>query len=401
MHLKFDPQLEQFRQEVRAFVREHLPAEFAQRARRVSFAGTEDDSLEWLRILDRKGWGVPHWPIELGGTGWSPLQLHVFHDELARADAPELPMSNLHMVGPVVYTFGTAEQKERFLPAMRRGDYFWAQGFSEPGSGSDLVSLRTTATRDGDDYIVRGQKIWTSGAHRAKWVFMLVKTDTQVKPQLGISFLLVDLSSPGITVRPIQQINGEVHLCEVFFDDVRVPANNLVGEPGKGWSYAKFLLDHERTASSFIYWNKAQLRKLKAIARAEIRAGRPLIEDRAFRARITEMEARVQGLDWSVLRMLAGERSDYNETARASALKIRGSELQQEITELQLQALGHKALRYMPIDDIFAAPETDAGFWPGYSLGCANVGLMMRASTIYGGTKQVQKNILAKLAFGL
>ena len=277
MQLESSPELEVFREEVRAFLREHLPREMAERQRRACDPAVDEDGLAWQGILHRKGWSVAHWPREHGGCGWSPLQMFVFEDECHKFDAPIPAWQNTHMVGPVIYTFGSEQQKQRFLPPIVRGDYQWAQGFSEPGAGSDLASLRTLAVRDGDHYVVKGQKIWTSGAHLSEWGFFLVRTNTEVKPQAGISFLLIDLKSPGITIRRIPQINGAAHLCEVFLDDVRVPAENLVGQEGQGWSYAKFLLDHERTASSFIYWSKRELDKIKQIARQERLDGVPRI----------------------------------------------------------------------------------------------------------------------------
>jgi alkylation response protein AidB-like acyl-CoA dehydrogenase len=400
MNIEFDPSLEVFRREVREFVRETLPPDIARRTRRISFFSDESDMLNWVRILHGRGWSVPNWPREHGGPGWTLLQQHIFGEELARADAPELPATNLHMIGPVIYTFGSEAMKQRFLPMIRQGEVFFAQGFSEPGAGSDLASLQTRAELHGDHYRVNGQKIWTSGAHRAGWAFFLVKTDTTVKAQLGISFLLIDLKSPGVTVRPIRQINGEYHLCSVFLEDVKVPAENLVGEPGKGWSYARFLLDQERTASAYVHWNKRELEKAKDIARRQVRNGLPLIRDPAFRARLVQLEAQVQALDWSVLRVLAEERNRGCAAAMPSALKIRGSELQQAVTELQVAALGLKALRQISATEIQAHPGNDP-LWPEYALGVTSTGLLMRAATIYGGTKQIQKNILAKRAFGL
>jgi alkylation response protein AidB-like acyl-CoA dehydrogenase len=397
---KFDSHLEDFRQQVREFLRECLPADIARRTRRISFFPNESDMLSWTRILARQGWSTPNWPAEYGGPGWSAFQLHIFNEELALADAPELPSGNVFMIGPVIYTFGSAQMKERFLPPIRRGDVLFAQGFSEPGSGSDLASLQTRAEMHGDHYLVNGQKIWTSGAHRADWAFFLVKTDITVKPQLGISFLLIDLKTPGVTVRPIKQINGEVHLCSVFLDNVKVPKENLVGEAGKGWSYAKFLLDNERTASAYVHWSKRELQKAGNIARSERRNGRALMQDPVFRARFAQIEAQVLALNWSVLRVLAEEKSRYGVTAMASSLKIRGSELQQAVVDLQFTALGSKALRQIPLDVIQSHADGDK-LLPGYALGIANIGLLMRAATIFGGTKQVQRNILAKMAFGL
>lgn len=399
MDLSYDPALDAFRKDIRQFIADVLPADMQARQRTKAANNAHvPDLLEWVRILNAHGRAVPHWPVEFGGCDWTPQQLFVFNEELYAADAPEFDWGGTHMLGPVLYTFGSDYLKDRFLPMIREGATMWAQGFSEPGSGSDLASLRTTAERVGDTYIVNGQKIWTSGAAHAEWGFFLVRTDKTVKPQRGISFLIVKMDTPGITVRQIPQINGEAHLCEVFLDNVEVPADQLIGEPGMGWTYAKFLLEHERTTSSFIYWNKRELDRAKAIARSEMRGGRRIADDPAFRARFARVEADLMALEWSVLRVLAHEENDFPEAAAASVLKVRGSELQQEITMLQADALGAKSLRYY--EPTWDAPSASAE-WPDYVAGRTTIALITRASTIYGGSKQVQKNILARLAFGL
>lgn len=399
MDFEFDVKDEIFRQEVREFIRENLPEHISTRIRHKSFAPNDLHTAEWHRILAKKGWSVPDWPVEYGGTGWTPLQQYIFDDECCAADAPSFPWGPTDMVGPVIYTFGSKEQKEKFLPMIQQGLYYWCQGFSEPGSGSDLASMRTTAVRDGDKYIVNGQKIWTSGASVAEWGFFLLKTDTTCKPQRGISFLLINMKSPGITVRPIHQIDGDDHLCEVFLDNVEVPIENLIGEEGKGWTYAKYLLDHERTGSSCIFWNKRELQKLKEIAGKEFKGNYPLIQDPVFSAKLLRIEAELLALEWSVLRVLANEQVNWNPTAIASSLKISGSQLQQKITSLQVEALGVKSLRYISPEEMgsFMADKE----WPEYVIGKTSVALITRASTIYGGALQVQKNIVAKLAFGL
>ena len=400
MELRLDPELQAFRREIRAFIADVLPDAMRERQRRkVANNADVGDLLEWMRILHEHGRSVPHWPVEHGGCGWSPMQLFVFNEELYAADAPEFDWGGTHMLGPVLYTYGSDYLKDRFLPVIREGGTMWAQGFSEPGSGSDLASLRTTADLTGDTYVVNGQKIWTSGAAHADWGFFLVRTDRTVKPQRGISFLIIKMDTPGITVRQIPQINGEAHLCEVFLDNVSVPADQLVGEPGMGWTYAKFLLEHERTTSSFIYWSKRELARAKDIARAEIRNGRPAAEDPAFRARFARLEADLLALEWSVLRVLAHEELPVPEAAAASVLKIRGSELQQEVTMLQVDLLGEKALRYFEVPP--APPPAPTEDWADHVPGRTAVALIARAATIYGGSKQVQKNILSKLVFGL
>jgi alkylation response protein AidB-like acyl-CoA dehydrogenase len=394
------PELERFRLEVRGFIKDNLPTAVAARMKRVGTSSTPDlDGMNWLRTLSKRGWAVPYWPVEYGGTGWSAMQLFVFEQECHDADAPVPPWTGCRMCGPVIYTFASEEQKRRFLPPIRNGEYLWAQGFSEPNAGSDLASLRTQAVRSGDHYIVNGQKIWTSGAYHARWGFFLVRTNTEVKPQAGISFLLIDLSSPGITIRRIPQINGDAHVCEVFLSDVRVPVSNLVGEEGQGWHYAKFLLEHERTASSFIYANKRELAKAREIAELERQDGRPMIDDPAVRIRFAALSAELLALEWSVLRILANEKFTTNLTAVASCLKVRGSNLQQQITEFQTDILGRKGLRRFETTAILEGPPSDAS-WPEYVPGKTAAFLMARAATIYGGSQQIQKNIIAKLAFG-
>jgi alkylation response protein AidB-like acyl-CoA dehydrogenase len=357
------------------------------------------DTLLWTGILSGRGWSVPHWPVEYGGTGWSALELHVFNQELSRAWAPDTCWGATHMCGPVIYTFGTPAQKERFLAAFRRGDYFICQGFSEPGHGSDLARLRTSARREGDSYIVNGQKIWTGGAFASDWGFFLVRTNSDVKPQAGISFLMIKMDTPGITVRRIPQINGDADLCEVFLDNVEVPVANLIGEEGMGWTYAKFLLDHERTTSSFIYFNQREFARAKVLAQSEFQNGRPLLEDPGLRARFARIEAELVALEWSVLRELADETFKYHRTAAASALKVAGSRLQQAISELQVDILGPKATRHYAFEP---AQRQDPGpLWPDYVAGRTANALIARASTIYGGTLQIQKGIIARLAFDL
>jgi len=394
-----DPAIEEFRQMVRQGIKEILSPELAEHTRLHSGVGSEPyASLKWTKALDSKGWAVPHWPVEYGGTGWSPLELYVFNEECYNAWAPDTCWGATHMCGPVIYTFGSEAQKERFLPEFRRGDYYLAQGFSEPSNGSDLARLRTAARREGDKYIVNGQKIWTSSGWACDWGFFLVRTDPDVKPQAGISFLMIDMKSPGVTVRQIPMINGEAELCEVFLDNVEVPAENLIGEEGMGWEYAKFLLDHERTTSSFIFFSKRQLARAKAIADAEMLEGRPLSRNGYFHERIARIEAEIMALEWSVLRELSNESFKYDRTAAASTLKIVGSHLQQYVTELGADLIGSKALRYFAVDP---ADRDPAPLWPEHAEGRTSAAMAMRASTIYGGSLQIQRSLIAKLAFDL
>jgi alkylation response protein AidB-like acyl-CoA dehydrogenase len=399
MDLKFTQEDAEFREKMRASLNAILPDDIRARVRaQTTMASHLPDQRRWFAILDEHGWAVPHWPVQHGGTGWSPLRRFIFEDEMHKADAPEFNWGGSHMVGPVIYTFGSQAQQEKFLKPTRSGTITWAQGFSEPGSGSDLASLRTNAKPQGDHYVVNGQKIWTSGAYEADWGFFLVKTDLTVKPQRGMSFFLIDMKSPGITIRQIPQINGEAHLCEVFLDNVVVPAENLVGEPGQGWTYGKFLLEHERTTSSFIFWSKRELRKAKHIAASETWGGTPLAQRPEFRARIALLESEMLALEWSVLRILANETYGYPPGVAASVVKIRGSELQQDITGLQADLLGARALRYYKPETL---PYDKSPAWPDYVPGRSGIAMMIRAATIYGGSKQIQKNIIAKSAFGL
>ncbi|WP_044527810.1 acyl-CoA dehydrogenase family protein, partial [Herbaspirillum sp. B65] len=343
-----------------------------------------------------KGWGAPHWPKEYGGVDWSPVRKHIFMEELYNADGLDYGWQSLHMVAPVLIAFGSEWQKQRFLPTILSGEEFWCQGFSEPNAGSDLANLRTTAVLDGDEYVINGQKVWTSDAVQAEWGFFLVRTDTTVKPQRGISFILVKMDTPGITVRPIISIEGGRGLNEVFLDNVRVPRSHLVGEPGMGWTYAKYLLGKERTTSAFLYFNKRELERVREIARGELVDGVPLLETPEFARKLARVETDLLALEWSVLRVLAEENNRHNADAVVSALKVRGSLMQQRVTELQVDAMGPRALRFYEHDE-----DSDTLLWPSYVPGRTAGYLIARASTIYGGALEVQKNIIARLAFGL
>ena len=400
MNFTLGTEYEAFRDQVRRFMQIHVPPDLARRTYIGAHPPLLSDYRTWQGILYAQGWGAPHWPVEHGGCDWDALRKHIFMDELYKADALDYGMQAMHMIGPVLIEFGSAAQKARFLPPMLRGDTYWCQGFSEPGAGSDLASLRTRAEMVGDEWVINGQKIWTSDAHYADWGFFLVRTDTTVQPQRGISMLLVKMDTPGITIRPITSINGGHELNEVFLDDVRVPADQIVGEPGKGWTYAKFLLEKERTASASLYANKRDLEKTKEIARREKIDGITLIARPDFAARIARVEIDLLALEWSVLRVLANENSGQNLDAIVSSLKIRGSELQQRVTALQMDALGLRGLR----DFEHGAQETSlqgSTLWPDYVPGRSSSFVYLRAATIYGGAREVQKNIIAKRAFGL
>ena len=402
MEFEFTAQEEEFRQEVRTFFQEHLPADKARRQYYGYHPLPKEDLLSWNRTLYDKGWAAPHWPVEYGGPGWTPIKEHIFYEESTRAHAPELSWQGLRLCGPVVYTFGSPEQKHRFLRPFLRGDYLLAQGFSEPNAGSDLASLRTTAVRDGDHYVVNGQKTWSSEGHYADWGFFLVRTDSTVKPQRGISFLMIDLHTPGVTVRPITLYNGMHYVNEIFLENVRVPAENLIGEEGKGWSYAKLLLDNERTSSAFIYFSRHWLERVREIARRERQDGIALIDVPSIARRIARAEIDLKSLEFSVLRVLTEERMRWHEMAVSSALKIRGSELQQTITGLAMDALGLRGLRHIgSLADPIIGDTSQLDAWPDDVPGVSSCMLQTRAVTIYGGAKEIQKNIIAKLAFNL
>lgn len=399
MDFKFNPEDEAFRHEVRTVIKAHLPEDIARDVSRW-YNPTMHNYRRWQRILCDQGWGAPHWPREYGGTDWSAIRKHIFMQEVYAANAPDFGWQGTHMLAPVLIAFGSAPLKARFLPKILCGEEIWCQGFSEPGAGSDLAGLKTAAVLEGEEYLINGQKIWTSDAAQSDWGFFLVRTDATVKPQRGLSFVLVQMDAPGVTVRPIRSIDGREELNEVFLDNVRIPRAHLVGEPGQGWTYAKYLLEKERTASAFVYFNRRQLEQAKVIAR-EIRAGGGrLIDDAPFALKVARVEADLLALEWSVLRILGGEPNRYNLDAVVSALKIRGSEMQQRVTELKVDALGALSARHFERGAPSDADAHRGPHWPEYAVGPSSVFLFHRAATIFGGAREVQKNIIAKLQFG-
>lgn len=399
MNFEFSPEDEAFRLEVREFLRANLPAEYAEDVRRW-VNPLMRIARGWQRILAAKGWGAPHWPVEYGGCGWSAVRKHIFLEEIYRADAPDFLWQGLHMMAWVFIAYASAEQKARFLPPMLAGEEVWAQGFSEPGAGSDLASLRTAAVLDGEVWRINGQKIWTSDAADSDWGFFLVRTDPAVKPQMGLSFIIAKLDTPGITIRPIRSIDGRNELNEVFLENVTVPRSHLVGEAGKGWTYAKYLLEKERTTSAFLYFNKRILQKAKALARETRVAGPSLLQTAEFARKVARIEADLAGLEYSVLRVLAEEKFAHPLNGVVSALKIRGSLLQQRITDLHSEAMGAKSLRFLLRGDSRIAGAVASGRWPELGVGATSMFMQTRASTIYGGALEVQKNIIAKSVFG-
>jgi len=395
MNLGFTAEEQSFREEVRNFFAEHVPAG----ARRAVQAGrhvSKDDQIVWQRKLNAKGWAVPHWPIEYGGTNWSPTKRYIFVQEMQLAAVPPAWSIGTNLLAPVIYTFGSERQKRHFLPRIANLDDWWCQGFSEPDAGSDLASLRTSARREGDYYVVNGQKIWTTMAQNANWIFCLVRTSNEGKKQTGISFLLIDMNTPGVTVRPIVTIEGWHDVNEVFFDNVKVAAENLVGEENKGWDYAKFLLGNERTGIARVGVSKERIRRIKELARHTVADGRPIIEDQRFLERITAIEIELKALELTQLRVVAAEEK-YGKgkpNPASSVLKIKGTEIQQATTELMLEVLGPMAAKYVGPDEM----SEDSANWvqqvaPSY--------FNNRKLSIYGGSNEIQRNVIAKAVLNL
>lgn len=398
MDFQPDPRLESFRQEVRRFLERHLPPDLANLPRVTR--SKREQVMRWQKVLHSQGWGAPYWAKEHGGTGWSIQQQLVFDEECSAAGTPTLDGFAQKLLGPVMNHFATAEQKTEHMPAILAGERLWCQGFSEPGAGSDLASLRMKADRDGDYYVVNGQKIWTSYAHEADWIFLLVRTDPKVKKQAGISFLLADMKTPGITVRPIRSIDDCHHLNEVFFEDVRVPVRNRVGEEGGGWSITKFLLNNEHATTADLPALKRYLGEIHQLAATQ-RFGAGLVGARPEVAlRLARLEAEFAAVEMMVQRVAALEQ-EHSPAAHAmgSMLKIRGTELQQMLTAFQIELLGdYGAVAYPhPHDE---APDLP---YPLQELarGLANDMFLRRSSTIYGGTSEVQRGIIAKMLFQL
>ncbi|MGH6981071.1 MAG: acyl-CoA dehydrogenase family protein [Stellaceae bacterium] len=393
MELSYTKEEQEFRQEVRAFLKEKLSGDLARKVKDSKIT-TRDDMMRWHRILYEKGWIAPAWPKQHGGAEWSIIQRHIYDEEAAEAGAPAVAPFGLVMCGPVIMKYGNQKQKDFFLPKILSGDIVFCQGYSEPGSGSDLASLKTKAEREGDNYRVNGQKTWTSMARWADWIFCLVRTDPAAKKQEGISFLLIDMKTPGIRVRPIVTMDGGAEINETFLDDVIVPQANRIGEENKGWTYAKFLLGNERTSIGQVGGSKRELKKLKDIAKAE-----HMDQSRRFRDKVALLEIELMALEQSNLRMIASLSGGKDPGAEASILKIRGSEIQQRITELTFEALGPVALP-------FQREALEEGWngeivGPDYAPAAAPKYFNMRKTSIYGGSNEIQHNILAKAVLGL
>lgn len=398
MNIEFTDAELAFRDEVKSFLANNLPQEISDRVD----GGMEmrrEDYKRWHKILYEKGWVAPGWPTEYGGTGWTAIQRYIFDEECAAASAPRVMPFGVSMVGPVIYTFGNEAQKAHYLPRILSNEDWWCQGYSEPGSGSDLASLRTRAVRDGDHYVVNGQKTWTTTAHWAEWIFCLVRTSTDGKPQEGISFLLIDMKTPGVSVRPIITMDGGHEVNDVFFEDVRVPVENLIGEENKGWTYAKFLLSHERAGIADVGRSKKQIARLKAIAKAEQANGKPLADDKRFRDKMSELEIDLMAVEFTELRALSRESSGKPPGPEANLLKIRGTEVQQRITELALEAVGYYANPYVP--DALKDGWNEEPIGPEYAAPIAPKYFNWRKASIYGGSNEIQKGIIAKMVLGL
>jgi alkylation response protein AidB-like acyl-CoA dehydrogenase len=393
MDLTLSPEDEAFRQEVRQFFADALPRAIAERVRlgkRLSKAETE----AWQSVLSARGWLAPHWPTEYGGQGWTVTQRFIFDYEASIANAPRTVPFGLGMLAPVLIKFGSEAQKRYWLPRMLDGSDWWCQGYSEPGAGSDLAGIRTTAVRDGDHYVINGQKTWTSLGQHANMIFCLVRTAVGGKKQEGISFLLVDMTSPGVEVRPIITLDGDHEVNDVFFTDVRVPVENLVGEENQGWTYAKYLLTYERTSMAMVGASSASLELLKEIARTEVKGGRPLADDPYFAARLARAEIGLANLKTTTLRVVAAAAGGGAPGAESSMLKVRGTEIRQEILSLMRRALGPYAVPFLP--EVLEPGSNEPGVGPDYAAGVSPASLNSRKLTIYGGSNEIQRNIISK-----
>jgi acyl-CoA dehydrogenase len=397
MHLTLSPQDLAFRDQVRATLDEKFTPELrAASARQSGVIAEPEMSRRWHKVLYELGWVAPAWPREYGGPGFTPVQRYLFDSEMARAGAPGVSVMGVQLCGPVLQGYGTPEQKAHFLPRILSGEHYWCQGYSEPGSGSDLASLQTRAVRDGDDYVINGTKIWTTHAHEANWMFILTRTSSEGRPQTGITFLLLDMKSPGISVRPIITLAGDHEVNQVFFDNVRAPAANRVGEENQGWKVAKYLLEFERGGSCFGAQLYSAMNKVRTIAAAE--GG--LWQDPAFRRKVAELEVDIAAVDMTEQRVISQTSSGAPVgDATASMLKLKGTETLQRVTALAMEALGHYATpdqRHALGIGANAAP-----IGPDYAASPTARYLNMRASTIYGGSSEVQHNIMARAALGL
>ncbi|MCA8928346.1 MAG: acyl-CoA dehydrogenase family protein [Alphaproteobacteria bacterium] len=398
MDLRFTAEEQAFRANIRAWTAENLPADIKDKVDR-GIELSRDDYARWMKILSGAGWIAPNWDQKDGGPGFSLAEKYIFEEELFMGGAPRTVHFGTRMVGPVLLAYGTPEQRKKYLPKILTSEEIWCQGYSEPGSGSDLASLKTTAVRDGDHYVVNGTKIWTSYAHCADRMFALVRTDNTGKKQEGITVLLIDLKTPGITINPIITLDGRHSFNQEFFDNVRVPVADRIGEEGQGWSIAKYLLGHERSNASYISINKRNLAKLKAIAADQEMDGRPLAENDEFRHLIAEAEIALETLSVTSLRQLANASADQPVGPEASVLKMRTGDVFQRIHELMMMAGGYSAQPYVP--EAIRGGWNEAPVGPDYLFRMAPDYFEARAMSIAGGSHEVQKNIIAKAVLGL
>jgi alkylation response protein AidB-like acyl-CoA dehydrogenase len=399
MDLSFNDAENAFRAEVRAFIEDRLPKHLSDKVRR-GLRLHKQDYEEWHAILHERGWLAGNWPKEFGGAGWSAVERHIFEEETTRAHAPRIVPFGVTMLGPVLQRFGSKAQQDHFLPRILNGEHWWCQGYSEPGAGSDLASIKTTAARDGDQYVVNGQKTWTTLGQYANWIFCLVRTDPKAaKPQQGISFLLIEMSTPGITIRPIELLDGEAEVNEVFFDNVRVPAENLVGEENKGWTYAKYLLTHERTNIAGVGFATAGLAALKRIAAQERAGGRRLIDNPFFAGRIATVEMDLMAMATTNLRVLAAAQAGQAPGVESSILKIKGTQIRQEINDLTRRAVGPYAMPF--VSEALEAGSNVEPVGPDYAAPATAQYLNNRKLSIYGGSNEIQRSIIAKTMLGL
>ena len=397
MDLSFNAEEIAFRNRMREFFTTEIPQSIRDQVQRGEHV-SQEQMVTAQRILNAHGLAVPHWPAAWGGHDWTPVQLYIYQDEMQQACVPPPLGFNTNMVGPVIAQFGSEAQKQQLLAPTANLDIWWCQGFSEPGAGSDLASLRTTAVRDGDHYVVNGQKTWTTLAQYADWIFCLVRTDTKVKKQEGISFLLIDMKTPGVSVRPIQTIDGGVEVNEVWFDEVRVPVENLVGEENKGWDYAKFLLGNERTGIARVGVSKARIRRIKQLAALERVGDRAMIDEPHFRERVAAVEIELKALEMTQLRVVADERKQERgkPNPASSILKLKGSEIQQATTELLMDVVGPYILPY----DDHEPGSNEPPVGPDYAAEAAPTYFNWRKISIYGGSNEIQRNIVAKAILG-
>ena len=400
MHVTFTDADLAFRDEVRSFFKNELPEDI-RRKRKQEVPLAPEDQVRFQKCLQEKGWFAANWPVEYGGTGWTAVQKYIFATEMAEANAPNIIPFGVGMVGPVIYTFGSEAQKQRFLPDILASNVWWCQGYSESGAGSDLASLKTRAELVGDHYVVNGTKTWTTLGQHADWIFCLVRTSTDVaRRQEGISFLLIDMKSPGVTVTPIITLDGVHEVNEIHLDNVKVPAENLVGEEGKGWTYGKVLLQHERAGNAGVAQTWYRLRRLRAQAARSVRGAAPLINDRNFMRKLAATEVELKALEFTDLRTLAAVASGKAPGPESSILKLKGTELQQAVDELYVDAAGYYALPYVPDQYVLDFPP-DERIGEGTESNTSLRYFNYRKASIYAGSNEIQKNIIAKHVLGL